>query len=76
MISEQVKNENYDLLTHPVVRALLHHKWIQYGLAYDIFNLITFLLFLILATSSSLSVTNPFSQDCELKIILVRDALN
>ena len=66
MLYTQVKSGDERLLTHPVVRALLHYKWWHYGFGYYMTNIIFFLLFLIFATSFSLSVVNPLSPDCKL----------
>ena len=63
----QAKSEDYRLLTHPVVHALLHYKWVPYGFAYYLTNLFIFLLFLVFATSFSLTLELPFSQDCKWK---------
>jgi hypothetical protein len=51
-----------------MIRALLHHKWMHYGVLYYLVNLAIFLVFLSCATGYSLSVPTPFSQDCKLDI--------
>ena len=55
-----------NLLNHPVVGSLVHHKWKKYGFALYITNLFVFVSFLVLLTTFALIVPNPKSEDCKM----------
>uniref|UniRef100_A0A1X7TKG2 Ion transport domain-containing protein n=1 Tax=Amphimedon queenslandica TaxID=400682 RepID=A0A1X7TKG2_AMPQE len=53
-----------ELLTHPLSRTLLDHKWNTYGRIFYYANVIFYFLFVILQSSFALSVHSPSSGEC------------
>ncbi|XP_064407355.1 transient receptor potential cation channel subfamily A member 1 homolog isoform X2 [Halichondria panicea] len=58
-----VNYNRMNLLNHPVVGSLVHHKWKKYGFVLYITNLFVFVSFLVLLTTFALIVPNPKSED-------------
>ena len=61
----QTNHNRTELLTHPVVGSLIHHKWIKFGVWWYFFNLFTFSVYLTFLTSFTLLLPNPQSDYCE-----------
>ena len=60
----QVQYKRLDLLNHPVIRSLVHHKWFTFGLWGYLLNLLVYVIFVVILTSFALIVPNPQSATC------------
>ena len=60
----QVESKRLNLLTHPLVGSLLHHKWKKFGLYGYYFNLLSYCVFLIFLTTFALIIENPRGPGC------------
>ena len=60
----QVQYKRLDLLNHPVIRSLVHHKWFKFGLWGYLLNLLIYVIFVVILTSFALIVPNPQSATC------------
>ena len=61
----KVESKRLNLLTHPLVGSLLHHKWKRFGQYGYFTNLLIYCLFLIFLTTFALIIENPMSTFCK-----------
>ena len=66
----QVQYKRLDLLNHPVIGSLVHHKWFAFGLWGYLLNLLIYVIFLVILTSFALIVPNPQSATCTQNVYL------
>ena len=66
----KVESKRLNLLTHPLVGSLLHHKWKKFGQYGYFINLLMYTVFVISLTTFAFIIQNPRSQVCELITII------
>ena len=62
----KAESKRLNLLTHPLVGSLLHHKWKKFGQYGYFINLLMYTVFIISLTTFAFIIQNPRSQVCEL----------
>jgi len=60
----QVQYRRLDLLKHPLIGSLLHHKWKVFGFCYFL-NLLWYILFLAFLTVFALLIPSPVEPTCK-----------
>ena len=65
-LNEKVESKSLNLLTHPLVGSLLHHKWKKFGQYGYFINLFTYCVFLTFLTVFALIIENPRSSPCKI----------
>ena len=60
----QVRKERLNLLKHPVVGSLLHYKWESFGMFWFLFNLFTYIFFLMFLTEFALLAPTTLEDAC------------